>query len=77
MHSLSKALKYQVYLKSAGSYNAAKDTERDYLVTGADGKSITKDLPYGTYTLHQVKGVPGREFKDMDVDVHENGKRMR
>lgn len=65
---------YQVYLKSAGSYNAAKDTERDYLVTGANGKSITKDLPYGTYTLHQVKGVPGREFKDMDVDVHENGK---
>ena len=68
------AAEFQIYLKFAGSYNAAKDTERDYLVTGADGKSITKDLPYGTYTLHQVKGVPGREFKDMDVDVHENGK---
>ena len=71
---LEQGAEYQVYLKSAGSYNAAKDAERDYLVTGADGKSITKDLPYGTYTLHQVKGVPGREFKDMDVDVHENGK---
>lgn len=71
---LEQGAEYQVYLKSAGSYNAAKDTERDYLVTGADGKSITKDLPYGTYTLHQIKGVPGREFKDMDVDVHENGK---
>ena len=71
---LEQGAEYQVYLKSAGSYNAAKDTERDYLVTGADGKSITKDLPYGTYTLHQVKGGPGREFKDMDVDVHENGK---
>lgn len=71
---LEQGAEYQVYLKSAGSYNAAKDTERDYLVTGADGKSITKGLPYGTYTLHQVKGVPGREFKDMDVDVHENGK---
>ena len=71
---LEQGAEYQVYLKSAGSYNAAKDTERDYLVTGADGKSITKDLPYGTYTLHQVKGVPGREFKDLDVDVHENGK---
>ena len=71
---LEQGAEYQVYLKSAGSYNAAKDTERDYLVTGADGKSITKDLPYGTYTLHQVKGVPDREFKDMDVDVHENGK---
>lgn len=71
---LEQGAEYQVYLKSAGSYDTAKDTERDYLVTGADGKSITKDLPYGTYTLHQVKGVTGREFKDMDVDVHENGK---
>lgn len=71
---LEQGAEYQVYLKSAGSYANAKDTERDYLVTSADGKSITKDLPYGTYTLHQVKGVPGREFKDMDVDVHENGK---
>ena len=71
---LEQGAEYQVYLKSAGSYNAAKDTERDYLVTGADGMATTKDLPYGTYTLHQVKGVPGREFKDMDVDVHENGK---
>lgn len=71
---LEQSAEYQVYLKSAGSYANAKDTERDYLVTGADGKATTKDLPYGTYTLHQVKGVPGREFKDMDVDVHENGK---
>lgn len=71
---LEQGAEYQVYLKSAGSYDAAKDTERAYLVTGADGKATTKDLPYGTYTLHQVKGVPGREFQDMDVDVHENGK---
>ena len=71
---LEQGAEYQVYLKSAGSYANAKDTERDYLVTGADGKATTKDLPYGTYTLHQVKGVPGREFKDMDVNVHENGK---
>ena len=71
---LEQGAEYQVYLKSAGSYANAKATERDYLVTGADGKATTKDLPYGTYTLHQVKGVPGREFKDMDVDVHENGK---
>lgn len=71
---LEQGAEYQVYLKSAGSYDAAKDTERDYLVTGADGKATTKDLPYGTYTLHQVKGVPGRELKDMDVDIHENGK---
>lgn len=71
---LEQGAEYQVYLKSAGSYANAKDTERDYLVTGAEGKATTKDLPYGTYTLHQIKGVPGREFKDLDVDVHENGK---
>ena len=71
---LEQGAEYQVYLKSAGSYANAKGTERDYLVTGADGKATTKDLPYGTYTLHQIKGVPGREFKDLDVDVHENGK---
>ena len=71
---LEQGAEYQVYLKSAGSYNAAKETERDHITTGADGMATTKDLPYGTYTLHQVKGVTGREFKDMDVDVHENGK---
>ena len=71
---MSRALNIRCISRAAGSYDAAKDTERDYLVTGADGKATTKDLPYGTYTLHQVKGVPGREFKDMDVDVHENGK---
>ena len=71
---LEQGAEYQVYLKSAGSYANAKATERDYLVTGADGKATTKDLPYGAYTLHQIKGVPGREFKDLDVDVHENGK---
>lgn len=71
---IEQGAEYQVYLKSAGSYANAKESERDYLVTGADGKATTKDLPYGTYTLHQVRGVAGREFKDMDVDVHENGR---
>ena len=47
---LEQGTEYQVYLKSAGSYANAKDTERDYLVTGADGKATTKDLPYGTYS---------------------------
>ena len=65
---------FEVYLKSAGSYADAAETERDYLVTGADGKATTKDLPYGTYTIHQVKGVAGREFVDKDVDVFEDGK---
>ena len=38
---------FEVYLKSAGSYAAAKDRERDLLVTDANGFDQTKDLPYG------------------------------
>lgn len=35
----------------------------------------TKDLPYGTYTVHQTKGWDGTEFlKDFDVFINENGK---
>ena len=40
---------FDIYLKSAGSYAAAKETERDHITTGADGMATTKDLPYGTY----------------------------
>lgn len=74
---LEQGAEYQVYLKSAGSYANAKDTERDYLVTGADGKSDTKDLPLRHVYADQVKGVPGREFKDMVLTSTKTAKRMR
>lgn len=51
-----KGAEFQVYLKSAGSYNKAKETERDTLVCDEYGFAETKDLPYGTYTVHQTKG---------------------
>lgn len=35
---------FDVYLKSAGSFDAAKETERDHITTGADGMATTKDL---------------------------------
>lgn len=39
------------------------------------GFAETKDLPYGTYTVHQTKGWDGTEFiKDFDVFINENGK---
>ena len=38
---------FAVYLKSAGSYEAAKDTERDYLTCDENGFAQSKDLPYG------------------------------
>lgn len=66
---------FDVYLKSAGSYAAAKETERDHITTGADGRATTKDLPYGTYVVHQSKGGNGRQLvSDFDVVISEDGK---
>ncbi len=69
---------FQVYLKSAGSYEAAKDTERDTLVCDENGYAESKLLPYGRYTVHQTKGWEGRELmEDFDVFISENGKIYR
>lgn len=66
---------FDVYLKSAGSFDAAKETERDHITTGADGIATTKDLPYGTYVVHQSKGGNGRQLvADFDVSISEDGK---
>lgn len=65
----------QVYLKSSGNYAKAKETERDTLVCDEYGFAETKDLPYGTYTVHQTKGWNGTEFiADFDVFISENNK---
>lgn len=69
---------FQVYLKSAGSYNKAKGTERDTLVCDENGFAQTKDLPYGTYTVHQAKGADGKEFiSDFDVVINSDGQTYR
>ncbi len=65
---------FEVFLKAASSYDAAKDTERDYLICDENGFAETKDLPYGIYTVHQVKGWDGRELlPDFDVYIAKNG----
>ena len=70
-----KGAEFQVYLKSSGSYAKAKESERDTLVCDEYGFAETKDLPYGTYTVHQTKGWNGTEFiSDFDVFVSENNK---
>ena len=70
-----KGAEFQVYLKSSGSYAKAKESERDTLVCDEYGFAETKDLPYGTYTVHQTKGWNGTEFiADFDVFVNEDGK---
>ena len=69
---------FEVFLKAAGSYDAAKDTERDYLICDENGFAETKDLPYGIYTVHQVKGWDGRELlPDFDVYIAKNGEVYR
>lgn len=70
-----KGAEFQVYLKSAGSYSKAKETERDVLTCDEYGFAETKNLPYGTYTVHQTKGWNGTEFiADFDVFISENNK---
>ena len=70
-----KGAEFQVYLKSSGSYVKAKESERDNLICDEYGFAETKDLPYGTYTVHQTKGWNGTEFiADFDVFVNDNGK---
>ena len=64
-----------MYLKSSGSYAKATESERDTLVCDEYGFAETKDLPYGTYTVHQTKGWNGAEFiSDFDVFISENNK---
>ena len=41
---------FAVYLKSAGGFDAAKETERDTLTCDENGFAQTKDMPYGIYT---------------------------
>lgn len=67
---------FQVYLASAGSYEKAKETERDYLVTDKNGYARTKNLPYGTYIVHQVKGdIRAEKIQDFSVEILENGEK--
>ena len=66
---------FEVFLKSAGSYNNAKETERDYLTTDEYGFAETKELPYGTYTVHQTTGWKNTEYvENFDVIISEDGK---
>lgn len=66
--------KFQIYLASAGSYDAAKENERDLLVTDGDGFAVSKDLPYGRYRVHQIEGMDGQAFiPDFTVFICENG----
>ena len=66
---------FEVYLKSSGSYENAKDSEKDHLVCDKNGFDETKFLPYGIYIVHQTKGWENTEWmQDFEVVISENEK---
>ena len=54
---------FEIYLRSAGSYDAARKFERDKITTDKYGKAETKLLPYGVYTVKQTKAKAGYAIK--------------
>ena len=69
---------FEVYLKSAGGFDAAEETERDTLICDENGFAQTKDMPYGIYTVHQTSGWDGRELmKDFDVFICKDSQTYR
>ena len=66
---------FHVYLKSAGSYDTAEETERDILTTDSTGKATSKELPYGTYIVYQVSGWEGYaiDTTQYEVSITEDG----
>ncbi len=75
VENLEMGAEFEIYLKSAGSYDNAKDSEKDYLITDENGFAESKLMPYGVYTVRQTKTVNDAAFvSDFDVFITENGK---
>ena len=73
-----KGAEFEVFLKSAGSYASAKESERDILVCDKNGFAETKAMPYGEYTVKQTKGQSGREhIAPFNVFIREDGETYR
>ncbi len=69
---------FEVFLKASGSYEQAKESERDYLTCDENGFAQSKDLPYGIYTVRQTKGWDGKELMDaFDVFVNKDSEVYR
>lgn len=71
-----KGATFQVYLKSAGSYEAADEAhERDTIICDGKGFATTKKLAYGTYIIHQTKCGDGKDtelMKDTLVTIEDD-----
>ena len=59
---------FEVFPKSAGSYEAAAESERDILTCGENGTAQSKLLPYGVYIIRQLSGWEGYV---LDTTLHE------
>lgn len=69
---------FQVFLKSAGGFESAKESERDILTCDENGFAQTKAMRYGIYTVRQTKGWEGRELMpDFDVYIAQDGQTYR
>ena len=69
---------FEVFRKAAGSFDTAKETERDILTCDENGFAQTKGMPYGIYTVRQTSGWEGRELmKPFDVFISKDGQTYR
>ena len=59
---------FEVFPKSAGSYEAAAESERAILTCGENGTAQSKLLPYGVYIIRQLSGWEGYA---LDATLHE------
>ena len=69
---------FEIYLSAAGSYAEAKETEHDRITTNENGFAITRKLPYGMYTVHEVE-APGdvKMVAPFEVFISQEGKIYR
>lgn len=67
---------FNIYLVSAGSYDAAPASARAQLITiDKDGFAISPYLPYGLYAVEQTSGWEGSKLMEpFTVMIGENGK---
>lgn len=66
---------FNVYLASAGSYDAAPANARAQLTIDKDGFGVSPYLPYGLYAVEQTSGWEGSKLMEpFTVMIGENGK---
>ena len=66
---------FNIYLTSAGSYDAAPANARAQITIDKDGFAVSPYLPYGLYTVEQTSGWEGSKLMEaFTVKIDENDK---